>query len=104
MMKRYLFCCLMISLPAILRAQESTSVGGYGELHYNEPDGAGKGVLDLHRFVIYLGHSFNDKLSFKSETEIEHTKIETGDPKEGEVAVEQAYLDWHFRPSIGMKA
>jgi hypothetical protein len=90
-----------------LHAQESTSVGGYGELHYNEPDGSARGVLDLHRFVIYLGHSFTEKLAFKSEVEIEHTKIEatgSGGAEGGEVAVEQAYLDWHFSKQIAMKA
>jgi hypothetical protein len=90
-----------------LRAQETTTVGGYGELHYNEPDGSARGTLDLHRFVIYLGHSFNENLTFKSEVEIEHTKIEateTGGATGGEVAVEQAYLDWHFNNQIGLKA
>ena len=82
--------------------QEATTVGGYGELHYNEPDGTANGTLDFHRFVIYLGHSFSEKLSFKSETEIEHTKIEGG--QGGEVAIEQAYLDWHLSQVIGLKA
>jgi len=86
------------------QTQESTTVGGYGELHYNEPDGDTKGTLDFHRFVLYLAHTFNDELSFKSEVEIEHTKIEAGASSGGEVAIEQAYLDWHFNKSIGLKA
>src|ERR1041385_2780043 len=83
------------------QSQESTTVGGYGELHYNEPDGDSTGTLDFHRFVLYLGHSFNDNLTFKSEVEIEHTKLEGG--QGGEIAVEQAFLDWHFNPSIGLR-
>jgi hypothetical protein len=46
-------------------------------------------------------------MSFKSEVEIEHTKIETtdsGGAVGGEVAVEQAYLDWHFNQHFAMKA
>ncbi len=85
-----------------LEAQESTTVGGYGELHYNEPDGTTRGKLDFHRFVVFLGHGFNENLSFKSEIEIEHTKLEGGEG--GELAVEQAYLDWHFSPAIGLRA
>ncbi|MBI1807771.1 MAG: hypothetical protein HYR76_12045 [Ignavibacteria bacterium] len=93
--------------PLRLNAQESTTVGGYGELHYNEPNGSTRGTLDFHRFVLYLAHTFNENLSFKSEVEIEHTKIEAtegGGAEGGEVAIEQAYLDWHFNQNIGMKA
>jgi hypothetical protein len=46
-------------------------------------------------------------MTFKSEVEIEHTKIEateTGGAAGGEVAVEQAYLDWHFMTHLGLKA
>ncbi|MBI1803956.1 MAG: hypothetical protein HYR77_05760 [Ignavibacteria bacterium] len=85
-----------------MEAQESTTIGGYGELHYNEPDGPVKGKLDFHRFVLYLAHGFNENLSFKSEIEIEHTKLEGG--KGGELAIEQAYLDWHFNTWIGLRA
>ncbi len=106
----FLLACLGLTLAHVsagLRAQETTTVGGYGELHYNEPDGSARGKLDLHRFVLYLGHSFTGDLTFKSEIEIEHTKIEateTGGAKGGEVSVEQAYLDWHFNSRIGLKA
>ena len=100
--------CFYISTHVLLaQSQETTTIGGYGELHYNEPDGAAKGRLDFHRFVLYLGHSFNDKLSFKSEIELEHTKIEatsSGGAESGEVAIEQAYLDWQFNEHIGLKA
>ncbi len=88
---------------AALRAQEeSTTLGGYGELHYNEPDGSAAGTLDFHRFVLFIGHSFNERLSFKSELEVEHTKIEGGTG--GEVALEQAYLDYHASEGFGLRA
>ncbi|TAK59945.1 MAG: hypothetical protein EPO24_07135 [Bacteroidetes bacterium] len=105
----YFFIPIFLVILAVmgnssLHAQENTTVGGYGELHYNEPDGSSKGQLDFHRFIIYLGHSFNDQLSFKSELELEHTKIEAGSPDGGEIALEQAYLDWHFNQNIGLRA
>ena len=93
---------LLVDACLFCDAQESTTIGGYGELHYNEPDGAARGKLDFHRFVLFLAHGFNENLSFKSEVEIEHTKIEGGEG--GEVAVEQAYLDWHFSSAIGLRA
>lgn len=97
----------LIMNPSTVNGQESTTIGGYGELHYNLPDSSKRGTLDFHRFVVYIGHTFNESISFKSEIEIEHTKIEatgTGGAEGGEVAIEQAYIDWHFDPHIGMKA
>ena len=86
------------------QSDSKTTVGGYGELHYNEPDGSRRGMLDLHRFVIFLGHSFNEKLSFHSEIEIEHTKIEAGSTEGGELAIEQAYLDYGIHKNFGVRA
>ncbi|HLF13711.1 MAG TPA: hypothetical protein VI932_02320 [Bacteroidota bacterium] len=83
---------------------EQTTVGGYGELHYNEPDGTGRGQLDFHRFVLYYAHTFSDRVSFQSELELEHTRIEAGDEDGGEIAIEQAYLEWRFAGSTGLRA
>lgn len=80
-----------------------TTVGGYGELHYNnlENDATGDDFeeVDLHRFIIFLGHEFNDDIRFFSELEVEHGFIEdendgSGDTAPGEVAMEQAYLEF----------
>ncbi|MBE9561197.1 MAG: porin [Proteobacteria bacterium] len=79
-----------------------TTVGGYGELHYNNlsgPDGAEKKVLDLHRFVIFVNHEFNDDIRFFSEFEIEHAFVAdnndgSGKTAPGEIEVEQAYVQF----------
>jgi hypothetical protein len=81
-----------------------TAVGGYGELHYNEPDGSTRGHLDFHRFVIFLSHSFNERLSFRSEIELEHTLIEAGEPEGGELSIEQAFLDYRVAEAFGIRA
>ena len=62
---------------ATAQQQSTTTVGGYGELHYNEPDGSARGQLDFHRFVLYLNHSFSPEIGFTSEVELEHTRIES---------------------------
>jgi len=103
----FLFTVLLLALPSgRLAAQEagSTNVGGYGELHYNEPDGSARGQLDFHRFVLFVSHTFSERVSFQSEIEIEHTRIEAGEEEGGEVAVEQAYLDWRFSGIAGLRA
>ncbi len=76
-----------------------TTIGGYGELHYNNlsnDQGKDKKVLDLHRFVIFVNHEFNDDIRFFSEFEIEHAFIKDTEDgsSNGEVEVEQAYVQF----------
>ena len=83
-------------LPIGVHAQERTTVGGYGEVHYSDVSGPGTpAVVNLARFVVYLAHSFDDRLAFRSELEVEDAKVEGGKPG-GEVSVEQAYLDYRL--------
>jgi hypothetical protein len=93
----------LILLPAAHAQNSSTTLGGYGELHYNEPDGSQKGQLDFHRFVIYLGHEFDERISFRAEIELEHTLIEAGEPEGGELAIEQAFIEYRIAPSFGVR-
>src|ERR1051325_9664521 len=72
---------------------DKTHVGGYGEFTYTRPE-EGTPRLDIQRFVIHLDHYCNDKWAFKSETEIEHVKLERGEG--GEVSIEQAFPDYHY--------
>ncbi|NOX08681.1 MAG: porin [Gammaproteobacteria bacterium] len=85
-----------------------TQVGGYGELHYNSltnqavGGGDNKNTVDLHRFVMFLNHQFNDKIRFFSELEVEHAMIEgaTG----GAVEMEQAFLEFDISPETRIRA
>jgi len=45
--------------------------------------------------VVYLAHSFDERLSFRSELEVEDARVEPGG-KAGEVEVEQAFLDYRL--------
>ena len=70
-----------------------TSLGGYGEMHYENNAGAGK--IDFHRYVLFVNHEFNDILSFNSEFELEHSSA--GESKNGEIELEQAYLEHNWK-------
>jgi hypothetical protein len=98
---------LAVSLPfARLLAQEteSTSVGGYGEVHYTNATGPNTpGEVNVKRFVLYLAHSFSEHLAFRSELELEDAKIAGGELG-GEVALEQAYLDYRISPAFTLRA
>ena len=41
-------------------AAGQTTVGGYGELHYNNLDS--KKEFDFHRFVLFFNHRFSDRI------------------------------------------
>lgn len=77
-----------------------TSIGGYGELHYNNIEDTK--AVDFHRFVLFFGHEFNDDVRFFSELEIEHSLA--GDGKPGEVEVEQAYVEIDLSDSGSVKS
>jgi hypothetical protein len=98
-----------------------TRIGGYGELHYNNLDGEGGASdldqVDFHRFVLYFGHDFNERVRFKSELELEHAFIEAENECElvgldveceaeapGEVELEQAYVEFDVNQDVTAKA
>ncbi len=83
-------------------AAGSNTFGGYGELHYNNyRDGDKKDEVDFHRFVLFYGHKFNDRLRFYSELEVEHAL--SGDGAGGAVELEQAYLDYRVNNALSFK-
>lgn len=58
---------------------------------------------DFHRFVLLFGHSFSDRIKFWSEFELEHSLVEGG-AETGEIALEQAYLDFLWKPAINFRS
>jgi hypothetical protein len=101
----------LLTLPATglrpwqARAQEEehTTLGGYGEIHYTNRTGPDTpGEINVRRFVVFLSHSFSERLAFRSELELEDTKVEGGEDG-GEVALEQLYVDYSFSPAATLR-
>jgi hypothetical protein len=94
-------------LPAPLSAQAEpsrTTLGGYGEVHYTNSSAAGApGRVNLARFVLFVGHRFDDRITLRSEVEIEDAKVAGGESG-GEVALEQAYLDFRLGDPLTLRA
>jgi len=85
--------------------EEHTSIGGYGEVHYQNPSGPDSpGIVNVARFVMFLAHQFNAKIALRSELEVEDAKVEAGDTRAGEVSVEQVYLDYMLSPAATLRA
>jgi hypothetical protein len=77
-----------------------SAIGGYGELTLNAPTN-GPGVIDLRRFVLFFGHDFSERIRFYSEVEVEHAVSSASD--QGEVEIEQAYLDGLLSRRINLR-
>jgi hypothetical protein len=71
----------------------NTQLGGYGEHHFNNFKHKDDEV-DAHRFVLYLNHQFSDTVRLFTELEVEHGVA--GEGKDGEVELEQAFIEWDF--------
>lgn len=82
----------------------TTKLGGYGELHYNSikpENGKSSATLDFHRFVLFYSHSWTEKWSLKAEVELEHNFVKNG---QGELELEQAYVNYHHSEAFGFQA
>lgn len=85
-----------VALDARTNKLRGAAVGGYGEAILNAPIGGTlPTVVDLRRTVLFFGYNFTDHIRFFSEIEYEHALTTSG--TNGEVAVEQALLDFMFR-------
>jgi hypothetical protein len=85
------------SAEKMLMTNGNLKIGGYGEVHYNQPVSADErknGTLDVHRFVMMMGYQFNNRLQFVTELEFEHVS---------EFYVEQAFLQYKLNKSINLR-
>ncbi len=109
MKKMLFFASVLFFFNTFVFAQDEffesgSKIGGYGELHYNyaKPEnGEASNVLDFHRFVLFYSHAWNEKWSLKAEVELEHNLVADD---EGELELEQAYVNYHHANWFGFKA
>jgi hypothetical protein len=94
----------IVTLPATASSDEIQNIpyAGYMETHLNH-DGLNPSTFDFHRFVLLFGHGFGDRIRFWSELELEHAFVE-GRETSGEIALEQAYLDFLVHPKLNFRA
>jgi len=86
------------TVESMLKKDGNLMLGGYGEVHYNQPlhaDQRDPGTLDVHRIVMFLGYNFSSKTQFVSEIEFEHAN---------EIWVEQAFLQHRINKYFNLRA
>lgn len=77
-------------------------VSGYMDFHVNKPESQ-PGIADFHRFVLLFGHTFNRRIQFWSELELEHALV-SSEEESGELELEQAYLDFLVKPWFNFRS
>jgi hypothetical protein len=102
------FLCLAATQATAQTAPGDASVpttgpiSGYMDFHFNKGEAA-DGVLDFHRFVLIVNHSFSPRIRFVAELELEHAFVE-GLEESGELELEQAYVDFLMTRSFNVRA
>ena len=82
-------------------APRTGPLSGYMDFHFNNREHEDP-VLDFHRFVLLLSHSFTERIRFVAELELEHAVV--SDETEGELELEQAYVDFFIRRPFNVRA
>ena len=98
--------------------QPRTVISGYGNANYQRDFNLHQSNVTLQRAVLFVGHTFSEKISLFTELEVEHAVV-TGPNSDdhssgqGDVAMEQAFLKFNlnakqyiiaglFTPRIGI--
>ena len=94
------------AIKAQAKQATKTTIGGYGELHYNtledQKGNSDTDKIDFHRYVLFINHEYNDRLRFVSELELEHSIA--GEDKAGEIELEQAYIEYDLNDDTSIQA
>lgn len=87
------------SASKVYQVNQGISLGGYGEVLYQNFDGSKADDLDMLRAILYVGYKYNDKLVLNTEFEFEHATTD----QEGSVSVEFAYIDYLHSPAFNLR-
>ena len=82
-------------------APSTGPISGYMDFHYNNRQNE-DAVLDFHRFVLLFSHSFTDRIRFVAELELEHAVV--SNETDGELELEQAYVDFLLTREFNLRA
>jgi hypothetical protein len=89
-------------VAAAAPAQPATTLTAYGEINYNRPKDSSQAQADVRRFVLGFQHRFDEKTKVVAELETEHAVVSKDD--DGEVEVEQLYVEHRLSERYGVRA
>ncbi|MEA2073442.1 MAG: porin [Campylobacterota bacterium] len=110
------FTGLGAAASKVYYSKSPLSIGGYGEMYYSntnkEGSSTGKSVVDVYRFVPYIGYKFTDNIILNTEIEFEHGGSEVSSvdnngavtsQKGGYVKIEFMYLDFLINKNLNAR-
>ncbi len=83
----------------LVKTDRTTLVSGYGELKVAYDQQLGTAQAALTRNVLFLGHRFNERITFFSEMELENAGVEGGVAR-GELNMEQLFVKFDLNKDI----
>lgn len=83
----------------LVKSDRTTLVSGYGEVRVSYDQQLGTGTANLTRNVLFLGHRFNQRITFFSEMELENAGVEGGTAR-GELNMEQLFIKFDLNKDI----
>jgi len=92
-----------LSAGILRRPGQQTVLSGYGEAEATYDAATKTAKADLTRNILFLGHRFNRRIQFFSELELEHARVEAGEPG-GEISLEQAFIKFGLSNDVYLVA
>lgn len=106
-----IFSVILLALFLMVSERSSAqnhnfSIGGSGELHYNDivqdfNGPASAGEFDLHKVILKAGYHFNERLNFHTKFKYEHGF--SGKDNGEALFVDRAYADYKVNPGFGIR-
>lgn len=87
----------------IIKRDAATVLSGYGSVKYQYDVNNNVARANVDRVILFVGHRFNNKISFFSELELEDAKVSGGEAG-GEIALEQAFLKFNVNKDVYITA
>jgi hypothetical protein len=90
-----------VAASKVYNSKSPLSIGGYGEMFYANKKDADN-IVDVYRFIPYIGYKFTDNIILNTELEIEHGGAD-GSDNSGKVVIEFFYLDFLLSDSFNIQ-
>ena len=87
----------------LIQRDAATVLSGYGSVKYQYDINNNVARASVDRVILFVGHKFNNKISFFSELELEDAKVAGGEAG-GEIALEQAFLKFNVNKDLYVTA
>lgn len=76
----------------LIASTQATLISSYGEVHYTRDNQLQTATASVRRNILFLGHKFNNRITFFSEMELENAVVTGENGGKGELSMEQLFV------------